>query len=221
MEWLKKLLGEDNYKKLEDAGMIEILKSGLGDTEYIANDPTKIIPKHVFNEKNEKVKLLEGQIQEYKKQVDGISGMVTDTTMKEELAKQEVKFKLELKNQETIFNSQIDKKNKEFLLTNLLVKEGCKHPELVLKTIDMDSVVVAENTIVNHEKIMGPAKESYKILFGPAVITGQTPPKGTTNPPANNKEELVKMYNTYQQNADPRMFQIQRQLQALKAEENK
>jgi|GEM_PF-2598823 len=221
MDWLKKLLGEDNYKKLEEAGMIEILKNSLGDVEYIPNDPTKIIPKHVFNQKNDEVKLLKEQITGYEEQIKGISGMVTDKTMKEELAKQAAKFSLELKNQETIFNSQIDKKNKEFLLTNLLVKEGCKHPDLVIKTIDMESVIVADNTIVNHEKIMAPVKESYKVLFGPAVVTGQTPPKGTTTPPASNREELVKQYNEYQKNADPRMFQIQRQLQALKAEENK
>ncbi|RPJ79819.1 MAG: hypothetical protein EHM20_00070 [Alphaproteobacteria bacterium] len=215
MEWLKKLLGEDKYKKLEESGMLEILKTSLGEIEYIPNDPKQVIPKHVFNEKNDRVKLLEGQITEYEKQVKGISGMVTDKTMQEELAKQEAKFKLEIKNQETIFNSQIEKKNKEFLLTNLLAKEGVKHPELLLKVIDLDSVILADNTIVNHEKILTPLKEDYKVLFSPPQVTGQTPPKGETTPPANNKDELIKQFNTYQQNGDPRMFAIQRQIKAL------
>ena len=68
MEWLKQLLGEENYNKLVANGTIDILKTAMGENEYIQNDPTKIIPKNVFNEKLSIIKTLETQIENYKKQ---------------------------------------------------------------------------------------------------------------------------------------------------------
>jgi len=220
MEWLKRLLGEEKYKKLEESGMLTVLKESIGDVEYVANDPTKIIPKHVFNEKNEKVKLLEQQISDYKKQLENVGGLITDNDMKTKLAEQENKFRLEIKNQEMIFNKQIEQKNKEFLLTNLLINEGAKHIDLLIKAINLDDVVVADNTIVNHEKVVTPLKTTYNELFKPSMVTGQTPPKGTVSTPANNREELVKKYDTALAAGNPSFLQIQRQIEALDAQQN-
>lgn len=218
MEWLKKLLGEDNYKKLEQSGMLEVLKSGLGDMEYIPNDPKTVIPKHVFNEKNDKVKLLEGQIVDYEKRLKDISGMVTDETMKTELAKQEAQFKQQLKNQETMFNAQMEKTNKEFLMTNLLITTGVK-PNLVpllLKAVNMEDVIVADNKVVNHEKIVGSLKETYgNDFFKPAQVTGQPLTKGTTQQPANIRDNLVKAYEDAVKRGDPSLFRYQRELEEL------
>jgi uncharacterized coiled-coil protein SlyX len=221
MEWLKRLLGEENYKKLVETGMLEVLKESMGETEYVANDPTKIIPKHVFNEKNDRVKMLETQVSEYEKQIKGISGMVTDTDLKTKLAEQENKFRLEMKNQETIYNTQIEKKNKEFLLTNLLINEGAKHIDLLIKAINLDDVIIADNTIVNHEKVISPMKETYKELFKPSMVTGQTPPKGSVQTPVSNREELVKQYETALNAGNPSFLKIQRQIEALDAQTQK
>jgi hypothetical protein len=220
MEWLKRLLGEEKYKKLEESGMLTVLKESIGDVEYVANDPTKIIPKHVFNEKNEKVKLLEQQINDYKKQLENVGGLITDNDMKTKLAEQENKFRLEIKNQEMIFNKQIEQKNKEFLLTNLLINEGAKHIDLLIKAINLDDVVVADNTIVNHEKVVTPLKTTYNELFKPSMVTGQTPPKGTVSTPANNREDLVKKYDAALAAGNPSFLQIQRQIEALDAQQN-
>ena len=175
MEWLKKLLGEHKYLTLETSGALKILKEVLGETEYIANDPTKIIPKHVFNEKNDEVKLLKNKISEYEKQIKGIAGMVTDEEMKVKLAEQENKFKLEMKNQESIYNKEIDSNKKLYLLTSMLSNEKAKHIDLLLKAINLDDVIMADNTIVNHEKILSPLKETYKELFEPSRVTGNVP----------------------------------------------
>lgn len=220
MEWLKKLLGEEKYKKLEESGMLAVLKETIGEAEYVANDPTKIIPKHVFNEKNEKVKLLEDQIKEYQNQLKNVGGLITDNDVKAKLEEQENKFRLEIKNQEMIFNKQIEQKNKEFLLTNLLVNEGAKHIDLLIKAINLDDVVVADNTIVNHEKVISPMKETYKELFKPSMVTGQTPPKGESNTPTNNREELVKKYDAALAAGNPSFLNLQRQIEALDAQQN-
>lgn len=219
MEWLKRLLGEEKYKKLEESGMLTVIQESIGDVEYVANDPTKIIPKHVFNEKNEKVKMLEDQIKGYQDQLKNVGGLITDNDVKVKLEEQENKFRLEMKNQEMIFNKQIEQKNKEFLLTNLLINEGAKHIDLLLKAVNLDDVVVADNTIVNHEKLITPMKSTYGELFKPAVVTGQTPPKGTVSSPANNREELVKKYDAALQSGHPSFLQIQRQIEALDAQQ--
>lgn len=221
MEWLKRLLGEEKYKKLEESGMLTVLKESIGDVEYVANDPTKIIPKHVFNEKNDKVKLLEDQIKEYQTQLKNVGGLITDNDVKIKLEEQENKFRLEIKNQEMIFNKQIEQKNKEFLLTNLLVNEGAKHIDLLIKAINLDEVVVADNTIVNHEKIITPIKTTYGELFKPSMVTGQTPPKGASVTPTNSRDELVKKYETALASGNPSFLNLQRQIEALDAQERK
>lgn len=219
MEWLKRLLGEERYKKLEESGMLTVLKESIGEVEYVANDPTKIIPKHVFNEKNDKVKMLEDQIKGYQDQLKNVGGLITDNDVKVKLEEQENKFRLEMKNQEIIFNKQIDQKNKEFLLTNLLINEGAKHVDLLLKAINLDDVVVADNTIVNHEKLITPMKTTYGELFKPSMVTGQTPPKGATSTPVNNREELVKKYDAALASGHPSFLQIQRQIEALDSQQ--
>lgn len=219
MEWLKRLLGDEKYKKLEESGMLTVLKETIGDVEYIQNDPTKVIPKHVFNEKNEKVKLLENQIKEYQEQLKNVGGLITDNDVKVKLEEQENKFKLEMKNQEIIFNKQIEQKNKEFLLTNLLVNEGAKHIDLLIKAINMDDIIVADNIIVNHEKIITPMKTTYGELFKPSMVTGQTPPKGTVATPANSRDELVKKYDAALAAGNPSFLNLQRQIESLDAQQ--
>jgi len=220
MEWLRRLLGDEKYNTLESTGALKILKECLGETEYIQNDPTKIMPKHVFNQKNDEVKILKEQVLEYQKQLKGISAMVTDDEMKAQLAKQELQFKNDMKAQETTYNKRIEETTKKYLITNLLSNEKAKHIDLLLNAINLDDVIVADNTIVNHEKILNPLKESYKELFEPSRVTGQTPPAGNTVPPADQKANLIKSYEEAGKNGNVlKQIQLMRQIKSIEGEQ--
>lgn len=216
MEWLKRLLGDDKYSALEANGALKILKEVLGENEYIQNDPTKIIPKAVFNQKNDEAKNLKATIDEYKKQLEGISTMVTDKEMKTKLAEQEAKFTEDMKTQETLYTKELETSKKKYLLTNLLSREQAKHIDLLMNAIDLDSVVMADDTIVNHEKILNPLKENYKELFGPSRVTGQAPPAGNQPPPEDNRKSLVEQYNKAGESGNMvRQLQLMREIKGL------
>ena len=217
MEWLKQLVGEDNFKKLEENGTIALLKTVMGETKYIADDPTKIIPKHVFNEKLEKIKLLESQIGEYKEQLKNTGNMITDKEVKQKLLEQEAQFKSTIKEMETKFQAEQEKNNKMHLVQNALMTSGCKHPDLILKTVNLDDVIIKDDKILNEDSVILPLKDTYKVLFE-TKQTGTPPPKGTNPPPPQpkGKEELINKYNEAEKAGDNiTMLRIQREIKSL------
>lgn len=215
MEWLKKLIGEERYKLL-DENTLNALKAGLGNMEYIPNDPTKVIPKHVFNEKNEENKLLKAQIEQYKTQLKDVGGMITDTELKTKLAEQELTFKNSIKELENNYRKDVENEQKKYLLTNFLVNNKAQHSDLLLKIIDFDQVVVKDGKLLNGESIINPLKETYKKLFEPDLKPGVLP-GGNTSQPMSSKEELIKKYNAYEQNGDfVNMMKVKEEIKSLK-----
>lgn len=220
MEWLKAIIGEEAYNKLVENGTLEILKNSMGDTEYVANDPLKIIPKHVFNEKNEENKLLKTQIEEYKKQLKTQGELVTDAEMKTKLATQEAELKQQMKEMQAAFDAEKEKTKKEQLIKDVLISEGCQYPDLIIKQLNYEDVIIKDDKILNSDKVILPIKEQYKNVFDKKV-TGQTPPAGNTPPPPSNptKEELVKKHDELQKAGNfTDMMKVRRQIQELEQE---
>lgn len=184
----------------------EQLKKIEGDYDTIAdkkedvvlNDPTKIVPKSVFNQRLEEIKLLQ-------KQVKDTSDMVTSKDMKEQLAIKEAEYKNELKSMETQHKKDIEIKDKQTLIKDHLVNEKCSYPDLLLQQINLDEVIIKDGKILNMDNVILPLKDSYKNLFE-KQISGNTPPKGN-NPtldikPNSSKDELIKRYEEAEKSGD-------------------
>lgn len=220
MEWLKQLLGEENYNKLVANGTIEMLKTAMGDNEYIPNDPTKIIPKNVFNEKLSIIKTLEQQIETYKTQIANYGDMVTDKDMKTQLETQKLEFERQIKEIKKEAEIERDNNNKLNLLKNYLVQSGCQYPDLLMNQINLDNIVLDNDkkNILNGDKIVLPLQENYKNLFE-KKITGSTPQGGSPvpQPKITTKTELIKKYEEAEKTGNGmQMMQLQREIQSFK-----
>ncbi|OGS41365.1 MAG: hypothetical protein A3K77_06320 [Euryarchaeota archaeon RBG_13_31_8] len=214
MEWLKKLLGEENYNKLTPE-ILDLLKTKLGDKEYIENDPTRIIPKHVFNEKNEEAKLLKAQIEQYKSQLKETGNLITDVEVKTKLAEQELRFKSQITEMEKNYKKEIERENKKFLLTNHLNNNGAKHTELLMNVINLDEVIIQDGKLLNGDSVILPLKELYKPLFEtslkPTVL-----PQGNPKPVQTDKQTLINKYNEAERNFNfPEMERIKTEIKSL------
>lgn len=218
MEWLKKLIGEENFAKLTDE-TIGILKTGLGDVEYIPNDPTKIIPKAVFNGKLEEIKHLKGQITSYESELENRKDMITTTDHKAKLIEAENNFKLKLVEAENQYKSQMALSEKKTLCSNLLAANDAKYVDLLINQIDMENVVVKDGKILNSDDIIKPLKSTYTDAF--KVASGVTPPIGNpTPPPVGDKEALIQKYNEAQKTNQFHVLPgLMRQIEALENKE--
>jgi hypothetical protein len=220
MEWLRRLLGEDKYNKLVENGTIEILKASLGDKEYLENDPTKIVPKHVFNEKLSENKLLKTEVEQYKTQLGSIGDMVTSKDMQTKLAEQKIEFETKLAEQRNEYEKQIETTNKNNLIRNDLLAEGADpvFVDMLLKSINPDEVIVKDDKILNKDNIILPLKDTFKKVFE-VKVTGTTPPanNGTPPPQPTTKQELITKYNEAEKSGDFMALQrIQREIQSIK-----
>lgn len=182
-------LSEEQIKKLpQDLGSYDTIAEKK--EEIIKNDPTKIVPKSVFNQKLEEIKLLQQQIKD-------TSSMVTSDKMKEELAIKEAEYKNELKKMQDEHKLEMEKKDKQTLLKDHLVNEKCTYPDLLLQQINLDEVIIKDGKILNMDSVVLPLKDSYKNLFE-KQLGGQTPIKGSNPQPdikkPSSKEELIKIY---------------------------
>lgn len=219
MEWLKRLLGEDKYNKLVENGTIEILKASLGDKEFIENDPLKIVPKHVFNEKLSENKLLKTEVEQYKTQLGSIGDMVTSKDMQTKLTEQKLQFETKLVEQRNEYEKQLETTNKTNLVRNDLLSEGADpvFVDMLLKSIKMDEVIIKDEKILNKDNIILPLKDTFKKVFE-TKITGTTPPANNGNPPPTptTKQELINKYNEAEKSGDFMALQrLQREIQNI------
>ncbi|MFX1499423.1 MAG: phage scaffolding protein [Promethearchaeota archaeon] len=220
MEWLKKLLGEEAYNKLGE-DVINILKAGLGELEYIANDPTKVTPKHVFNQKLEEIKNLKSQVEDYKSQMLDTKNLITDEELKKQIQEKELEFKQNLAEKEKKFKKELDLLEKKNIITNDLAAAGAKGIDLLLNVIDYEALIIKDGKALNSQDIITPLKEKYAFTFE-NKITGNTPP-GNQNKNLNSgsyderKKALIEKYNN-EQDFRARMI-IDRQIRGLKKDD--
>lgn len=219
MEWLKNLLGEESYNKLVANGTIDTLKVKLGEIEYIANDPKTVIPKHVFNEKLAKIKLLETENEQYKTQLNNYGDMVTSTDMKAKLETQKIEFENMVNEQKKQYELDAENTNKGFLIKNALLSSGAdpNFVDMLSQSIKMEDVIVQDGKILNQDKILLPIKDTFKKVFE-VRVTGTTPPGngGTPPPTPTTKQELITKYNEAEKTKDIKsMMNIQRQIKQI------
>jgi len=159
MEFLKDMLGEDLYKQVSEK---------MGNRKLILNDGN-YIPKSTFNEKNEELKIVKEKLVEYEKnnkESEKLFGENKDLKAKYDTLQSEFSTKLELKEKEI---SNIITKS---LLKDELSSMGAVYPDLLIKNINLDDVIVKDNKILNKEMILNPFQEQFKDLFVKKEVKG-------------------------------------------------
>lgn len=220
MDWLKRLLG-DGYNTLSNE-TIELLKKAFGDREWVENDPTKIIPKHVFNEKLEEIKLLKTQEEQYKKQLNDVGNMVTKQENLTSLATMKLEFESKMKEQQQEHEKQLNDERMTNSLKQELLSNGLKpnYVDMMVNSINKDDVVFKDGKILNTDKLILPLKENFKESFTTKITSNPLPGnQGTPPPQPSSKQDLINKYNEAQAKGDfTSAFQLQRQIQSIKEE---
>jgi hypothetical protein len=193
MEWLKNAIGEDLYNELKTNGMIEKLKKSFGETPYIPHDKDKWIEKHVFNNQRAEIKGYKDKIKEYETELANRKDLITSEEHKAELLKKENSFKERIADIEKSSNKEIEtlKKNNAFM--NVLVSSGCIDPEMGLKAIDMEEILIKDGKVLNNQDLIDGLKRGKPYLFKVNNDTG-VPPRGNGDN-KNTKEQLIEQYN--------------------------
>ena len=148
---IKTILGEDLYNEV---------KGKLGDKSFDFLDG--YIPKTRFDELNDKKKVSEGKLKDYEKQLEDTKALISESDeYKNKYASLETKFN------ETMAQKDIAMENvtKKFLIKESLVKSGAKHPELLIKEIDMTALQINDNKIVGISDVVNNLKTTYGDLF--------------------------------------------------------
>jgi len=209
-------VSDENLKKLtsEEYETISEKKE-----DVVLNDPTKIIPKSVFNQKLDELKMEKEKATKLQEQLNATGEMVTDKKLKEELAIKEAEYKNQMKQLEKQYQDDLARKNKEELIKDHLIQEKCAYPKLLLQQINLDEAIEKDGKILNMDSIILPLKDSYKNLFEKQV--SGTPPVKGANPSTGIKEpvdraKLIEQYNEAEKSGDYQtMVRTDRAIKAL------
>jgi hypothetical protein len=202
MDWLKEIIGEDVFKELEKSTFYSKFKDKLKG-KYLY-DSKKHMPKEQYNKKNEEAKDYKKRLEDMeelnKKHQKDYENMVTSKEHKEEIQKLIEKHNKEKDDQQSLFNADIEKKEKEYqykfnlnLAKDMLKSNGVsdKNSKLLLSQINLDELVIKDDEILNQDKILLPLKTDYKDMFGNNDIVGQSPTKGNKNLDINVFEQQI------------------------------
>lgn len=163
--------------------------------------------KQKLDEKTEESKLLSEKVVTLEKQNKDTTTLLKDN---EDLKKQyetlQSTSETSLKAKDKEINGIITKG----LLKDELTNMGSVYPDLLIKNINLDEVIVKDNKILNKETVLNPLKDTYKDLFKEKVPAGQDPQnnnnsnnnQGAKNPFSKenwNLTEQAKLYNTDKQ----------------------
>lgn len=180
LEKLKKLIGEEAYKKVE---------ADLNGKELIINDGT-YIPKDKFDKLNDEKK-------ELQKEKDKLTGDLK--TAQDDLKKtqdENKKGKSSVEEQIAELNKKLQEQNdkiaakdielqlskKEGVLKDALTEAGVKNPKnlkLLLKEFDLEKVELDDNgKIKGFDESVKKLQEDYKPLFGEEKFSGNPPGQG-------------------------------------------
>lgn len=170
MEWLKELIGEELFKQITEK---------LGDKTLLLNDGNWI-PKKKFDEKIEEIKSLNEKIAIYVQNEKDTKKLLDDNE----------DYKKKYEDLQKTSKSALEGKDKEIsdivtkgLLKDELIEMGSVYPDLLIKNINLDDVLVKDGKILNKETVLNPLKDTYKDLFKTTIIEGNDPnPSGNKNP---------------------------------------
>jgi hypothetical protein len=166
--------------------------------------------KQKLDEKTEESKLLSEKVVTLEKQNKDTATLLKDN---EDLKKQyetlQSTSETSLKAKDKEINGIITKG----LLKDELIEMGCinPYPDLLIKNINLEDVIVKDNKILNKETILKPLKDNFKDVFKEKQVSGQKPDQSNQNNQGNegiknpfskdswNLTEQAKLYNTDKQ----------------------
>jgi hypothetical protein len=174
-ERIKKIIGADLYAKVEEAAKVAGIK--VKDIDLI---PNNFVTVTRFNEVNselktskEKITSYENQNSEVEKLLKGVnSENVGDLIGKFTTMKDTHKTELDAKDKE-IANISKSSKVKDYLN-----KEGAKHTDLLMKSINLDDIKIDGDKLLGISDVVKTLKTDYKDLFVVQKDDGK-PPKDT------------------------------------------
>jgi hypothetical protein len=203
MEWLKELLGEELFK--------QVLPK-IGDKKIILNDGT-YIPIAKFNEKNEEVKILKGQIKDYENKSRDVETLLKDNdSLKEKYESLNVKYNTDLEAK----NKEISSIVKKSVLSKKLKESGAVYEELILKALDLDKIEIDGENVKNFN--VDDVKKQYPGMFSETSTQGNVNPGASPqdNLGGTQKEKLIQQYNEFEKAGNfSAMLQIQDQIRKL------
>ncbi len=197
---LKDLLGEELYN--------QVMSKLDEDTKLIANDGS-YVPRDTLNEKTEKIKLLEGQLEDTKTQLaerdKQLEQLKNDTQASEELKaritelenqnkKQKEEFESKSKEQDQEFQSKLEQQKFDAALELALRDAEAKNPKAVKALLDTEKIKLDGETLLGLDDQLKNLKENDSYLFGQEQIKGKKiNNNGKTVITGPTQEELDKM----------------------------
>lgn len=175
MEWLKKLLGDELFAKLEASGeLFTQLKPKLEGAKVVVDDGT-LIPKYRLDQSSEKIKALNEQIAASDKQLKELKTAADGN--KDLVAKIETLEKASVE-----ASKKATSKEKALAIKEALLNKGVtdpNHRNLLAKEFDLETVELDDKgEVKNFDKLVEPVQTNYKVLFGTVEKKGFGVDKG-------------------------------------------
>ena len=172
-EKMKAIIGEELYAQV---------KEKMGKVSFGEYDG--FVPRARLNEQIDKLKATEEKIVSYEKQMVDTKNLIKDSE----------EFKVKFADMETKFKGDLEGKDKEItnILKKSLVKEslvaaGAKHPDLLLKQVNMDAMTLDGGKLLGMADTLETLKKDYTDLFVEKV-NKQDPEKKKKDDNSNNDE---------------------------------
>ena len=150
---LKDLLGEELFQKVE-----EKLDE---DTKLIINDGS-YIPKEKFDEKNEKVSILEEQIKSRDEQIEQLKN---DTNATEELQGKIEELQKQNEQTKEELSSKLQKQKLESEIDKALLSNKARNTKAVKALLDMDKVELTDDGVKGLNEQLESMREEESYLF--------------------------------------------------------
>lgn len=165
---LKELLKNDDLYE-------QIIKKGIKESDLTNG----WIPKDRFNEVNKELKLTKEKITGYEEQGKQLQTLLKDN---EELKTKYGELETNLK--DTLKNKDIEISNifKSTKVENALIKEGCKHPDLLMSKIDLTKLSMENDNIIGLTDVLTNLKTNYSVMFSTQETNSTNTPKPSTPP---------------------------------------
>lgn len=165
MDWLKEIVGEDLFKKIEEY---------LGDKKIILNDGS-YIPREKFNDANGQVKDLKTQLGERDEQLAALKKQVKDNA---ELTTQIEKLQEDNKKVKEESEAKIKSQNFDFVLELKLRDYKVKNVKAVKALLAVDKLKLNDDeTFTGLEEQIKKLKETDEYLFGDITVSGTGKPE--------------------------------------------
>lgn len=152
-EEIKKLLGEDALKALEEA---------LKNTNAVLEPQENFIPRARLDEANNQLKELKANNSKLSKDLEDA---VKNSKSTEELQTTIQKLQEENKTAQEKYESDIRQRERDYLINDSLRAAGARNPKAVKALLDIDSVKILDGKLDGFEKQLEELKKSDTYLF--------------------------------------------------------